>query len=220
MTLQPLGTDLWVVQAPIPRFPFGRVMTVVRCGSDLLLHSVVALDDYGPLEALGTPRWMIVPGGGHRMDAPTYKERYPELQVYCPAGARRRVAQVVPVDRTYGELPVLEGVKVRHIAGLAEAEGVVTVEREDGTTLVFNDLLFDVPHKPGFAGTMLKLLGSSGGPRVTLVARASLIRDVHAVAGDLARLAETEGLVRLVPGHERPVTRDASAVLARIAAEL
>lgn len=220
MTLEPLGTDLWIVRAPIPRLPFGRLMTVVRCGEDLLLHSVVALDDYAPLEALGTPRWMIVPGGGHRLDAGTYKDRYPDLQVYCPAGARRRVSQVVPVDGTYDDFPELEGVRVRHVDGLAGAEGVVTVDRDDGVSLVFNDLLFDVPHKPGVSGTVLKVLGSSGGPRVTLVGRASLIRDVHAVAKDLASLASTEGLVRVVPAHEQPITDDAKAVLERIAADL
>jgi hypothetical protein len=50
------------------------------------------------LEALGAPTWLVVPNGYHRLDAPAYKRRYPQLQVVAPEGAAARVRQVVAVD--------------------------------------------------------------------------------------------------------------------------
>jgi hypothetical protein len=77
-----------------------------------------------------------------------------------------------------------------------------------------------LPHRSGVDGLVLRLLGSSGGPKVTPVARLLTVRDAGALAADLERLAQTVGLVRLVPSHGEVVDDDAPAVLRRVAARL
>ena len=67
---------------------------------------------------------------------------------------------------------------------------------------------------------MLRLLGSSGGPRVTPIARLLAVRDVRAIAADLERLASIPGLARLVPTHGDIVGQDAPAVLRGVASRL
>ena len=43
---------------------------------------------------------MWPPNDFHRMDAKIWKDRYPEIKVVTPPGARKRVAEIVPVDAT------------------------------------------------------------------------------------------------------------------------
>ena len=50
------------------------------------------------IEAFGTPSVLVVPNGFHRLDAKVFKDRYPAMRVYCPAGDRKKVEQVVKVD--------------------------------------------------------------------------------------------------------------------------
>jgi hypothetical protein len=64
------------------------------------------------------------------------------------------------------------------------------------------------------------LIGSSGGPRVTAVARLLLVRDKAALGDHLAELAELPGLTRLIPSHGAIVDHDAAGVLRKIAGPL
>src|SRR5262245_35108721 len=99
-----LGERLRVVEGGLPNMPLKRVMSVVRMDDgDLLIHNAIALRPAAmtALEAWGKPRILLVPNPWHRLDAPAYKARYPQLEIYCPAGARRRVEQAVVVDGVY-----------------------------------------------------------------------------------------------------------------------
>src|SRR6185436_2856825 len=81
--LEQLAANLWTVRGSLP-FPLKRQMIIYRLADGtLLLHSVIAMNDEGmaKLDALGRPSVMIVPHIGHRMDAPFYKARYPQVRV-------------------------------------------------------------------------------------------------------------------------------------------
>jgi hypothetical protein len=66
------------------------------------------------VEALGPIKFILVPNGWHRRDAPAYKQRYPEAKILCPAFCKSLVENVVKVDSTVeeaverGELPGLK----------------------------------------------------------------------------------------------------------------
>ena len=145
-TLQPLADNLWLVEAPVPGLlAYRRQMVVVRDAQRrLLLHSVIALDDPGmaQLEALGTPTWLVVPNGYHRLDAPAYKDRYPSISVVAPRGAVARVQRAVRVDMTYEEFPAGACLQLVAAPWKDAAEGVVSVQSADGVSLLFNDLLW------------------------------------------------------------------------------
>ena len=106
-----------------------------------------------------------------------YAERYPAAHVVAPASVREKVEEVVRVDLTTDEFPNGEDVTMLPLAGVAGREFVMQVRSDDGVTLVFNDALFNVPHTGGAGGWMLRLMGSSGGPRATPLARMLLYTD-------------------------------------------
>jgi hypothetical protein len=61
---------------------------------------VIAMSDAGmaKLDALGRVSIILVPNGGHRLDARFYKQRYTDARVVAPAAARAKVEAVVKVD--------------------------------------------------------------------------------------------------------------------------
>jgi hypothetical protein len=104
--IEELAPGLWSVTGDLP-IPLKRNMVVYRLkDGTLLLHSVIAMEEEGmkKLEALGKPSVLIVPHGGHRMDAKFYKERYPAARVLAPprrAWRWRRSSRCKPPARRH-----------------------------------------------------------------------------------------------------------------------
>lgn len=223
--IERLADNLWWVQGAIPGMSLKRVMTIARLGdSQLVIHNAIALDGGGmaQIDAWGTPAFLVVPSGIHRLDAPAYKRRYPQLQVIAPSGARRAVEQVVPVDFTYDQVPPLQGVRFERLAGVNDAEGVMIVESSDGVSVVLNDAVFNMDRKRDVMGFLFTtLLGSAPGPRVSRLGKLTLVKDKPALKADLERLARTPGLERLIVAHEKVASGpDAAAALRQAATYL
>lgn len=87
-------------------------------------------------------------------------------------------------------------------------------------TAVFNDVLFNMPHASGIPGVALRLAGSSGGPRVSRIARWFLVKDGQALAAHLARIADLPGLRSVVVSHHEVIDQDPAGTLRRVAATL
>jgi hypothetical protein len=199
---------------------YKRQMIVTRDERErLLLHSAIALEPatLARLESLGAPTWLVVPNGFHRLDAPAYKHRYPGLIVVAPVGSVERIEKAVPVDQTYADFPVGLAHNLEHAPWPNPQEGVLQVRSRDGITLVFNDLLWTPPGR-GWQRVIYQLLQQ--GAQVPLLSKRMLADDPKTLQMWLERLAKTENLVRVVPGHGAPITRDASQVLQEIAARL
>lgn len=218
------GPGLWTVDGTLPTMPLNRICSIMRRADDgLVIHSAVNVDEatLDQILALGTPRWLIVPNGFHRMDAPAWKARFPELKIIAPKGSRKRVEQVVPVDLDYeeaaAEFTADQGVLLHTLGGTAKAEGAVEIHQDGVTSLVFNDALFNQPHLPGFKGGLLKLIGSTGGPRVTNLARFAMVKDKAALARSFRSLADLDGLQVVVPGHGEVITELPAEVLRGVA---
>ena len=65
---------------------------------------------------------------------------------------------------------------------------------------------------------MLRILGSSGGPRVTFIARTLLVADKKAMADDLRALAAIgPRLRRIIPAHGDVIDTDAAGTLRQVA---
>lgn len=218
-----LNPHLWRVEGDVPHMKIKRVMTVARFADGrLLIHSAVAMDEssMSELEAWGEPSVLVVPNGWHRLDAAVFKKRYPRIRVVCPAGSRKKVEQVVEVDATYAEVEGDEHVRLEHVPGTNDAEGVLRVKSEDGVTLVFNDLIFNLPHGSGLAGLVFRLMGSTGGPRITRVGKLFIVKDKNRCRDYLAKLARDEDLTRIIVSHGAPITEDPGKVLQSIASRL
>jgi hypothetical protein len=221
--IEKIADNLWRVQAPFPEAPFPREMVLARLADGrIVVHNAIALDD-GEMKALeewGEPAFLIVPNGGHRMDAKIFKGRYPSLRVIAPPGARQKVEQVVKVDDTAGAFED-ESVRYEVLDGTKEREGVLVVRGPAGTTLVFNDAIMNMKSLPGFGGFMMGLFGFTGpAPKVSFPARMALVADKKALRAHLERLAGVEGLVRIEVGHGAPVTDGPGDALRGAAASL
>lgn len=221
--LDKLTNTIWSVSGNLPNMALNRLMTIVRMQDGrLLVHNAMALEEelMSDIEAWGKIAFIVVPNGWHRLDCAVFKKRYPDARIVCPAGGRKKVEEVVPVDLTYDDFKGDETVSFEHMAGLNQAEGVMKIRSEDGVTLVFNDLVFNVPHQGGFTGLVFRVLGSTGGPRVTRIMRFAAVKDKRAVREHLERLAETPDLVRIIPGHGLLIDRDVKATLHAVASGL
>ncbi|MCS6900713.1 MAG: hypothetical protein RMJ98_11135 [Myxococcales bacterium] len=218
-----IDANLWRVEQKMPKMPLWRVMAVARMTDGrLVIHNGIALDDPSmkAIEALGDPAFLLVPNGYHRLDARIYKDRYPNLRVVAPRGSRAKVEEVVPVDLTYEQFPGDESVRLETLEGTGEQEGVVIVCSGGKTSVILNDVVFNMPHQPGFEGLIIKLIGSSGGPKITRIARLLLVKNSRAFRAHLERLAALPGLNRVLVSHHETITHDPAGALRRVAATL
>jgi hypothetical protein len=220
-----LTDNLWTVEGETPRLPIARRMCAVKLSTGkLVIHSAIALDDGGmaALEAWGEPAYLIVPNGSHRLDAPAYVERYPEIKVVCPPENRARVEQKVRVDGAWDALPDDPALRVEVIDGGKVGEAALLVDSGGETTAVFCDALFNITEMrwANPVSWLIRLLGSTGGPKVTWIGRKALVADRAAFAGSLREISRTPGLVRLIPGHGDVIETDGARVLAGVADSL
>jgi hypothetical protein len=235
--VEELGEDLRRVEGDLEGMALKRVMTLARReGGGVVVHNAIALEDEAMkrIEAWGPVEAIVVPSGFHRLDAPAFKARYPNARVYCPAGARKEVEKAVRVDGTYDDFPRDRAVSLVTLEGTAQQEGVMVVrpvghlsshppdpQMPGGTTLVFNDAIFNLPHLPGVDGFIFRYVtGSTGGPRVTRLMRWLVVKDAERLRAHLERLAETPELVRVIVSHGRMVEGDAAGVIRTAAASM
>jgi hypothetical protein len=224
LPIEELSENLWRVQGSLPGMGLKRVMTIAkRADGGLVIHNGIALDDeaMARIEAWGTPSFLIVPNAYHRLDAPAFKKRYPEVKVLCPRGATKKVGDVVTVDGTYDDFPADAAVRFERLDGVADSEGAMVVESSDGTTLVFNDLLFNMPHAKGMMGFVFRhITQSTGGPRFSRLVRLFIIKDKAALRTNLERLADLPNLVRIIVSHHRMIADEPGATLRAAAQQL
>ena len=201
---------------PLGRFP--RRMTVVALSRGRsAVFSPVCLNERGmrDIESLGTPAFMVVPNGFHRLDARPWKARYPDIKTVCPPGARKRVKEAVPVDAT---TDVLGDPDVDFIVadGMAEAEAALLVRRQAGTTLVINDLISNVRHPRGIGANIMARLFGFGvhGPRMAREVRWLFVEDKAALAKQLRAWAAIPELRRLIVSHGEIIDRPQEALRA------
>jgi len=212
-----------VGELPMPAGDFPRRMTVARLRDGrLVVFSAIALDEpeMKALEAWGSLSFLIIPNERHRKDARIWKDRYPQLVVVAPAGARQQAAEVVPVDATsvdFGD-PTIRFVTV---PGTDEREAALVVETTTGTTLVLNEIVWNVPDRPGLGGWLFRLAGFTGdAPKIPTFVALKSIKDKPALAVQLRAWAELPRLNRLILSHGEIVSHDAPQLLGHLAKAL
>lgn len=206
--LEELAENLWWTWGSVPGMSLKRAMTVARLEDGrLVIHNAIALEEpeMAKLEALGTPAFLVVPSGIHRLDAKRFRARYPSISVVTPRGAKTKVEEVVPVDTTYREVDVGDpSVRFEPFASLANAEGAMIVRSADGLSLVLNDVVFNMDRKRDLFGFLFTtILGSAPGPRISRLVKLALVKDRAALRHELERLAALPELTRLIVAHEK-----------------
>jgi len=222
--IERLEPNLWRVEGTLPRMALRRVMTLIRLDDGrVVVHSAISLDDrsMAEIEAWGRPAVLLVPNAFHRLDAPAWVARYPQIEVRCPPGGRSKVEQVVRVDADYRGFDGGRTLIIEVIEGIGGSEAVLVVRSPGGATLVFNDALFNMPHGRGVAGFIFRYVtGSTGGPRVSRLFRMLGIKDRARFRDHLRRLSDTPDLVRIIVSHHEMITDEPAAMLRSVAAAL
>ena len=220
--IEKLTENVWRVEGALPQLSMRRVMTVARMADGrLVIHSAIALDEASmqAIEAWGTPGFLLIPHSRHRMDAPRYKARYPDIRVLATRGVVEKAREVVTVDGTYEDFPGDDTVRLEMLRGVKDSEGAMIVRSADGVTVVLNEVVFDLrPRRDLLSRVMMRMLRLGPGPRVTPVVRIELVRGPRELRADLERLAATPGLQRLIVSHEKLSTGPAAAAALRNAA--
>jgi hypothetical protein len=221
--LESLEPNLWRVSGTLPgSIPLRRVMTVARLAAGgLVVHSPIALDPaaMATLDGLGDVAFIVVPNAQHRLDASSYAVRYPAARVLAPQGGRAKIEKLVAVHGSVGDLSDRD-VVLEHVAGTRDGEALMTVRSGDRTSLVFTDTVFNMPHRPGVSGWVLKhVTQSSGGPKVSRLAKLLMISDAAAFAAQLDSIA-AQPIARVIVSHEDIIVDDPAGALQRIAASL
>jgi len=215
--LERLADGLWQVEADLALLPIGRRMTIARLADgDLVVHNPVAVDDatLAAIHALGRVRWVIVPSGHHGMDADAFAARHRDVTVLAPERSIERVRAKCRVDGPLDELPDDPSLRWDSLPGVPAEAVLVHTEPSGEVSLIFNDAFMNLPDRlPGWRGAIVRMIGSTGGPKVTRTARFFIIGEGREYAAHLRTLADTPRLTRVIPGHG-DVIRDAAASVA------
>jgi hypothetical protein len=209
------------IHMPLMQLP--RRMTVVRLkGARLLVYSAIALDEdeMTALEAYGRPSYLVVPSDKHRLDAKIWRDRYPEMLVVAPEGARAKVEEVVPVDTS---MPDFDDPNVQFITvpGTRGHESALLVRTPNGSTLVLNDVVGNIQHAKGFGGWLLHLAGFAGDEaQIPTVVKMAMIDDTDALRAQLLQWSEIESLKCILVAHGLPIDQNPRQTLRDLAKSL
>jgi len=217
--------NIWTVTGELrmPLADLQRRMTVVRlAGGGLLIYSAIALDasGMGMLESYGQPRFLVVPSDKHRLDARIWKDRYPAMQVATPAGSRKKVEEVVPVDTTDPEFGD-PGVQFVTVPGTGAHEAALVVHSPYGATLVLNDLVGNVRNAKGFGGWFLRAMQFAGDePQVPRPVKWTMVEGKEALRNKFLQWAEIPKLQRILVSHGEVIDDEPAEVLRDLAQSL
>ena len=222
--LEKLQSNLWSVEADLPRGPLKRRMGIARLGDGRLAFlNAIALEEAAmrEIEAWGEPAFAVPGNGFHRLDLGSYKARYPKLQILATPQAGPRIASIAGVDGGLDRLPPDPAIRVEEVAGTRTGEPVAVCAAEGKVALCFpGDLLTNARAMPGVGGLLANLVGFVGELRVPRLIRLIGIRDKPAVRAHLLRLAALPGLSHVFGCHGPVVSQDASGALRQAAEAL
>ena len=222
--IEKIDENLWGVNGDVPGFPpaarFHRRMQIVRLSDGrLVFHNAVPVGDAALAEimAWGKPSFLIVPHHLHSMDAYGFQAKL-GLPVFTSSPSVEKVRKIVKVDGTLDELPKDPALRCEPLAGTKFGEAAYVVQTGQRASLILCDAIMNARPGAGFAGFMFRLFGVCGQePKMAGGYKLRAVSDKGALKRDLLRLADTPGLVRLVPSHGEIVTQDAAGAIRRAA---
>jgi hypothetical protein len=219
--LRTIDDNIWCIDDGVPGLPGAtrRMVIVRRSDGKLLFYNAVPVgeDTLAAVRALGTPAQLFITNRFHTIDAAAFRDKL-GLDAYGPPKTLEDVRKAVPVA-PYAELPPDPAIAVQTVDGFKTGEGVLVVKSGPRATVVVSDLLVNQRHGRGFNGFMMRLAGFTGDrPKLPKVVKMRILENASAVRETLVRLADTPGLVRVIPSHGDIVDKDPAGVLRDIAA--
>jgi hypothetical protein len=167
------------------------------------------------VRAWGKPAILIIPHHLHAIDAHPFQAKL-GVSVFTSKQAVDKVRAIVDVAGTLEDLPRDPALRCEPLAGTKFGEAAYVVWSGARASLVFCDAIMNARRGSGFAGFVFDMLGATGQePKISWMYRMRAVRDTAALKHDLLRLADTPGLVRVVPSHGEIVERDPAGAIRR-----
>jgi hypothetical protein len=191
------------IAMPLGRFPRRMTIVVLEDGGSLVWSPIpLRATEMTVIDNLGPVRFLVAPNQGHRLDLKPWKDRYPEAQIIAPPSARDAVSEAAPVDAAH-DIVGDRAITFHLVAGTKTDEFALTVKRQDGTSLILNDILSNVRHPQGIgAQIMARLLGFGvKRPRTSRPVRRMFVEDDAAVAAQFRAWAAIPDLRRIIVSH-------------------
>lgn len=104
---KPVADDVWIVDGPLirfgmpwPRLSFPTRMTLIRLGTDLFVHSPVAMSPAlrAAVLALGRPAWIVGPNRIHYWWIPDWHAAFPDAHVFLAPRIREQAGRRIDFD--------------------------------------------------------------------------------------------------------------------------
>jgi hypothetical protein len=204
---------------PLGKFP--RRMTVVSLNrGGTLIWSPISLGEKAMEHVLsaGPVRILVVPSRGHRLDLAAWKVRFPKAKVVAPPGTKSVVEEAAHVDSTRDTIRD-SAIELSTFPGLKQNEFFLRLDRNDGVSLLINDMLANVRHPRGIGANVMARMFGFGvkRPRTPNIVRRSCVGDPPAVAAHFRSLAAIPRLRRIIPSHGDIIDRRPAEALLRVA---
>ena len=203
----------------MPLLHLPRRMSAVRLASgDLVIFSAIALRDadMAKLEAFGRPTFLVVPSVMHRLDAPGFARRYPQITVVAPRAGAEKIGDVVRIDTS---TPDFGDPSVRYVE--VAGDSALEVDCGDGMTVIVNDLIGDIHGEAGIGGWLLRVMKFAGDdPQVPAPVKILMGKHKSEVARQFRSWAEHPNLRRIIVSHGDPIESDPRGALRTLAASL
>jgi hypothetical protein len=216
--LQELAPDLWIASRRLPMWigEIGCRMTVVRLGSELILHSPVPLDaaTRAALDRLGRVRWIVGPSKVHHFSLGDYVAAYPDAMLCGAPGLPEKRPDLrfqCVLDDAVAP-PWGAGLPMRQLRG-APMMNEVVLFHPPSRTLVLTDLAFNVPADGGGARVFHWLVGATGRFGPHRIVRLG-IRD-RAAAGASLEAMRAWDFDRVIVSHGDVLERGGKAAFER-----
>lgn len=194
--LKKIDENLWIVDGEWQGSLLKRRMTIIRLkNGELLIHSAIRLkeEDYQELEKLGDPAHLVVPNIYHTSEAHFYKQRYPDIKIYCTTPAAKVVSKQCQIDVILPEeWPeyLNKEVECREFLGTKNL-GEIILYHPESRTLVVTDIAFNMSGKAkGFAKLFSKLNQMEQGFGPTRIFKMFIMNDKKLAATSLHLILE------------------------------
>lgn len=163
--LKEIGTNCWVIEET-KCSPLGRRMTIIKCGSELFIHSCIKLEEttLSTLTQLGHIRWILVPNFYHMKDVLWYSQQFPDADIIATTPLLKKLysigikkAQVLP---DYCSESLLTHITFKIMESVKHTE--IECFHDASKTLILTDLIFNLDsHKMGLIGKLFHRINQS-----------------------------------------------------------
>ncbi|MBG90944.1 MAG: hypothetical protein CL521_03910 [Actinobacteria bacterium] len=216
MTLIQHHPNLYTLDAPLPKNPIGRRMSVIRFNDqELALHSPILLEgeQKARLDQLGKVRYILVPNEWHTLDTQAVSAQYPDAKIIIPAPLKSRLSKKFNCENSYEaqwQGPISEALSVNAVDGLKKPEMIFF--HHESKSLIVTDLFFNF-NKDDFSGPTQWLMKMNKATQLgtTRLYQWSMVKDTSAFKSSLHQITQGYDIQRLIPCHGHIINDNAQA---------